>query len=330
MYKLILITVFFSTINIFACTCRIDGDFLETLNQKNKKEFISGEITGIDNNFYQIKTHTVINGKLIPDTNLTLENGNGGNCLPIFFENDIGKSYLFILNVSSKQTKTEYELTTCGTSMLRILNNKIKGRISGGKGQTQEMLLSNFLDIYHKKDSSKEFKIFDLTTNETYKLNGTGQRIGNWKIVGYNKLIIEKGIYNNYGVKTGQWTYYLIKQPLINGIRYPNETSIKKIVIYDSGKPMQILHYFDKNGKALYSGTLYEGNGELFEYDDLGKLYGKYSYENGIREGNSVEYKGDRIIKGKYLNGKREGLWVTYKKGIWIRKEFYLNGIRIK
>ncbi|WP_299611232.1 hypothetical protein [uncultured Aquimarina sp.] len=330
MYKLIFIAVFFLTINVFGCTCRVDEDFLETLNRKNKKELISGEIIGIDNNLYQIKINTVIKGKLVPNTILTLENGNGGNCLPVFFESDVGKSYLLILNKSLNQTKNQYELTTCGTNMLRMFNSKIKGRISGGRGQSQEMLLSDFLDIYHKKDSSREFKIFDLTTNETYKLNGVGQRIGNWKIVGYNKLIIEKGVYNSDGIKTGEWIYYLIKQPLINGIRYPNETAIKKIVVYNSGKLIQILHYFDKNGKALYWGTLYDGNGELFEYDDLGKLYGKYSYKNGIREGNAIEYLGDRIIKGKYKNGKREGVWITYENDIWIRKEVYLNGIRIK
>ena len=74
---------------------------------------------------------------------------------------------------------------------------------------------------------------------------------------------------------------------------------------------------FDEKGIIIY--VLKQGDGEVKEYDDNGKLKFKGKYLNGCRNGEGKEYfeNGNVEFEGDYLNGKRNG------KG----KEYYIFGI---
>jgi antitoxin component YwqK of YwqJK toxin-antitoxin module len=296
---------------------------METIHDKENELFI-GQIVGKNKNFYQVRVDKVIHGNLASDT-INLISGNGANCLQLIMDKEIGQTFMFHISNLSSDDFQYYGLLECGTSSLKLINNKLQGRISGGSYQHQEMLLSDFLEIYENKNPPKEFEIYDLTYQEFYKLNGLGQRIGKWKISGYLGLVIEEGEYNTEGAKTGKWTYMLIKENKVNG-KYERETAIKKIVIYHNGLVLEVPIFFDESGNVLYPGNLKNGNGQLFEYFNTGEIYGKYTYKNGVKHGKAEEYKDDIILKGIYKNGKKEGTWKILEHGKLIDKEIYSGG----
>jgi len=323
MTRLLFIILFLWTSKTFGCSCNFYGDFLETISGKENK-LVIGQIIGLDDYFYKVRVDSVINGTLTSDT-INLMSGNGGNCWKILMQSDIGKSFIFNLSNLSNDSIQYYGLLECGTSRIKIIGNTLQGRISGGTFQNQVMLLSDFLEIYERKHPSKHYKINDLTTNETFELNGTGQRIGKWKIVGYANLVIEEGRYDNSGKKNGEWKYYLIKSQKING-RYQHETSTKKLVTYNHGRIKKVSRYYDLNGKKLNPGKLKKGTGQLLEYYDNGELCGKYTYINGIKDGKAELYKNGYTIKGYYKNGQREGTWETFENDVLVLKEIYEDG----
>ena len=53
-------------------------------------------------------------------------------------------------------------------------------------------------------------------------------------------------------------------------------------IIYKYGKPWEVLTNYDVNGKLREKGTLKDGNGSLYVYDELGNLTDIEYYKNGI------------------------------------------------
>jgi len=62
---------------------------------------------------------------------------------------------------------------------------------------------------------------------------------------------------------------------------YYENGQLKKETIYKNDRPWEILNYFDPNGKPLEMGTLKDGNGTYYFYDDKGKRENIELYKNG-------------------------------------------------
>lgn len=328
MSRILFLILFFLAGRMFACSCSFDGDFFETIDKTKNNLLIEGKIVGQQGYFYQIKIDKVIKGSIDVKT-INLMTGNGANCWEIITENDIGDSYVFNLTELSNDTVKYFGLSECGTSKLKVIDNKVQGRISGGIYQNQELQLIDFLEIYEKKCPLKKYFIKDIVTNEFMQLNGKGQRIGKWKIFNFFELITEEGKYNYNGQKNGKWTYYQIKEEKVNDT-YQRKTVLKKIVVYKNGRLWKVVNYYDKEGNKLEVGNMKKGYGELFEYYNTGQLYGKYTYFNGVKEGVAEEYKNGSVEKGEFKNGLKEGIWEIYEDDTLTRKVIYQEGKKIK
>ena len=70
----------------------------------------------------------------------------------------------------------------------------------------------------------------------------------------------------------------ILKMVFGNSIRY---LYYLKKEILEEGKPMNFYSKYLKNGKKVNSGNLTDGNGEVFDYDDLGKIIRVDKYKNG-------------------------------------------------
>lgn len=91
---------------------------------------------------------------------------------------------------------------------------------------------------------------------------------GEWEFYNDNDKVIEKGNFIN-DKKEGKWTYY-----------YDNG-QLKKEEVWAEGNVVEVVSYFDANGKPLNKGTLKNGNGTLNEYDANGKLISSLEYNYG-------------------------------------------------
>ena len=94
------------------------------------------------------------------------------------------------------------------------------------------------------------------------------RRSGEWKFYNERGDVIEIGNYIN-DRKNGKWTSY-----------YDNG-QIKRIQLWNAGKVIEVISYFDKNGKTLDKGTLKAGKGTINEYDANNKLISTIEFVNG-------------------------------------------------
>ncbi len=65
------------------------------------------------------------------------------------------------------------------------------------------------------------------------------------------------------------------------GYYYYKNTQLKAVFHYENDKILRCEAYFDQNGNALEIGTLQNGSGKLFQYDENGKKIATIKYKNG-------------------------------------------------
>ena len=78
---------------------------------------------------------------------------------------------------------------------------------------------------------------------------------------------------------------------------------------------------------------LYNGNGKIKLYDEIGNLIFEGEYLNGQKSGKGKEYYDDGKLKfiGEYLEGKRNGKGKEYNKYGQLKYEGeYLNGKKME
>lgn len=91
---------------------------------------------------------------------------------------------------------------------------------------------------------------------------------GEWKFYNQKGNVIEIGNFIN-DRKEGKW------------ISYYDNGQLKKEQVWKDNKLMEVLSYFDQNGKALDAGTLKSGNGVVNEYDAENRLISAIQYNYG-------------------------------------------------
>ena len=157
-----------------------------------------------------------------------------------------------------------------------------------------------YVDINIYKKRSGKYRIIES--------NGKGKEF----ILANNKLIFE-GEYKN-GIKSGKWKEF----HECNGkIKFDGE--------YFQGKKWNGIGYNIQGEKDF---EIKDGNGEIKEYYDNGKLKFKCEYKNGCIIGKGEEYheyNGKIKFEGNYINGKR---WKGIGKYFNGAKEYEINNGR--
>lgn len=93
---------------------------------------------------------------------------------------------------------------------------------------------------------------------------------------------------------------------------------IKSQILYEFGKPIKVLEFNDPSGEPRYRGTFKNGFGCLHYYSDLERLKEIACFNNGLREGPTVEYfsyPNDTSEIVYYKRGLRDGLYNSYHFG---------------
>lgn len=113
--------------------------------------------------------------------------------------------------------------------------------------------------------------------------------IGNLEVSGYYK--------NNQPV--GEWQYFYID----------GRTKLIEEIV-DSTKYVKSFWLND----SLHTQTVTDGNGDLIDYYNNGKLKQQYHYKSGILDGSFIEKSifGDTSLSGSYKNGRKVGEWRYY------------------
>lgn len=89
---------------------------------------------------------------------------------------------------------------------------------------------------------------------------------------------------------------------------YYDNGQLEYTVIYDEGRLVTVLNYFDINGNKLDFGKVVNGNGYIKKYNKTGKLREEGEIKNGLREGKWKTYSNAGFFEYvQYKNGIREG-----------------------
>jgi len=141
----------------------------------------------------------------------------------------------------------------------------------------------------------------DEADNRIKNFNNNDKKLtGEWKFYNENGKCIEIGNYKN-DKKDGNWTYY-----------YDND-QIEKVQLWDEGKLMEVISYFDNKGVALDKGTLKKGNGTVKEYNSKGEV-------------TTVEYANGKIIDWDDYSSLNSMAWNVYE--VESDKEKIINAIK--
>ncbi|WNJ17131.1 hypothetical protein [Pontibacter sp. G13] len=149
MKKTLLILLMLWTVETIGCQCTSHSDFLETVENK-AYGLVIGKIIRTEDHRFQFSIDRVLNGSFPSDT-IDLLQPDGSECGQNLRMFDPRKPYIFSLNDLTSSLPGYFELIPCASPALEVVGNKLRGRISAGLGQDQEMLLSDFLEIYAGK-----------------------------------------------------------------------------------------------------------------------------------------------------------------------------------
>jgi antitoxin component YwqK of YwqJK toxin-antitoxin module len=194
--------------------------------------------------------------------------------------------------------------------------------------------------------------IYGDTSSSALIIDGNysyGKKVDQWNFYSLSKLLIIQGQYFN-GLQTGEWKYYFQKytdnknNPLpysgklylienyLNGKKNGKETQYASLDLKDvpcdttvnkNVNPLDTCHIFDYKNFLM---TSYYKDGELngpFEYkDSLSIIRIKGNYINGKREGQWITGYWEKnnnenyfiYNRGNYINGKKTGIWEEYLK----------------
>lgn len=132
--------------------------------------------------------------------------------------------------------------------------------------------------------------------------------------------VISKGIIDEQGVRQGPWQdYYFEGNILAEGL-------------YEKGLKVGVWKYYHFNGKLEQEGA-YDKNGYSTGtwkwYYSNGNLRREEFFFEGVSEGEMIEYdtKQNVMLKGKYVDGIQEGLWLMNVHGYREEGE-YLDGVK--
>lgn len=141
---------------------------------------------------------------------------------------------------------------------------KLKGDYSHGEKQREWKFYNENRNIYKIENYNKGVNTskWEVDINEGVELitRDVGDKLnGEWKFYNEKGKCIEKGNYKN-DKKDGEWVYYHA-----NG-------QLKKVQLWNEGKLMEVVSYFDSKGNSLDKGTLKKGNGTVKEYNTEGVI----------------------------------------------------------
>lgn len=237
--------------------------------------------------------------------------------------------------------KTEANYTNGKLNGLYKLYNQHEQLVQVGNYEQDSLIYSSstmaeFEDPFEKKeyysDSTLRYKgsfreKTPIGIHRNYDRNGN---IVDGALYDIHGVLIGRGVTQENGDKTGEWTFYYSSGKkesegmFTNGLKsgtwkfyYPDET-LKETGNFRNGK-------FD---------------GDWRFYSEIGDLQKEEEYYNGMRQGLSIEYddEGEKISEGMYDNNERKGIWTTKignlittgnydfgeKSGVWTST--YLNG----
>ncbi len=106
----------------------------------------------------------------------------------------------------------------------------------------------------------------------------------------------------NIDIKTGDYRYY-----------HPNG-KLSHHYIYNNGLPWKVVEVNDPFGVPVQKGTLNNGSGTLYIYDEYGNKESVTTFRNGFRNGEYKQYfDGGKIeLLGFYNDGKANGTWTYF------------------
>ncbi|GHT64689.1 hypothetical protein AGMMS50239_22850 [Bacteroidia bacterium] len=200
-------------------------------------------------------------------------------------------------------------------------------------------------DYKTEKPLQGNSRIIDgYTTQYTEALFKDGIPNGNWKTY-KNNVLIEERVYDD-GILDGPYKEYY------------SDGSVKVSRNYVKGKPDGKFLQYASNGKIESEVNFKDGlqNGPEIHYDSEGNIRSQTNYATGKATGKEVKNIGDYVQtayydkegkydgeyseiftngnvqkKGRYVNGKKEGVWEYGKKnGQKTRTDVYANDEKIK
>ena len=242
---------------------KVEGEFKSYYDNGQLKEIgtsKNGKVKGEFKMYYD-------NGQL--NTIGNFENGKVEGEVKAFFEDGNLKS---IENWKEGKLEGEYKSYHDNGQLNRIKFYK-NGKEEGEYKDYFDNGQLNRIYFYENGKSEGEFKSYyknngELCTTGKYE---NGKKNGEWKTYNDNGQLYDIGNFVN-GELDGEWKLY-----------YDNG-QLSKLMAWKKGKLIDIYSCFDKKGKAIDKGTLVNGNGTVFTYDDKGKLTFTRNYINGGEE----------------------------------------------
>ena len=179
-----------------------------------------------------------------------------------------------------------------------------------------------------------------IGVHKEYDINGNVTLV---KIYDDKGKLMEKGLFNSKGQKTGRWKeFYPTGELKAEGNYKNNKKNGKWNFYYKSGKieqtgyyyknkPHKVWKYYSKDGKLLKYETYYKGKleGPYYEFNFDGDTVIWGNYYEGEKDSSWIIIYTDKIEKGKYSEGLKEGTWeMTLKEnGKIIFKAYYIQGV---
>ncbi len=156
--------------------------------------------------------------------------------------------------------------------------------------------------------------------------------IGMHKYYAENGKLIKAIWYSDYGEKKGEGLIDSLGKKIGKWILYYNTGEKFAEGYYKNDLPDSLWIFYYRNGSIMQKGKYIEGYpvGKWIMYYPNGKVLKKEFYSSdGLTEGDYYEFspEGDTIVKGKYENGKKTGLWY-YKIGDEYSTGKYTNGLK--
>ncbi len=168
---------------------------------------------------------------------------------------------------------------------------------SNGKKRKELYYVNDNLDGIQKEWS--EDGILEETT--TYK---NDKKEGLHQVFDESGILVETENYKDDELN-GQYISYWTKDTIKQTVNYKNGLKIgKEYTYYESGKLATEANYIDDE----------KYDGLVAEYYEDGTILKKENYKNNILDGDFEQYlwtSRELVAKGKYVNGKKDGLWRT-------------------
>ncbi len=168
-FTLLLVAFFGYLAKSHACDCLYIPTFCETITYGSNGEIQQGThvylgavsaITATGIEFIVQKTYF---GEVNTGQTLSLESGNGGNCVLMLENFQVGETFII---APHKGVDDLWRLAACGVTVLEVINGEVRGPIAPGISKVQ---LSKFSTIADCGDLAPDFPIQvnpTLTSNE--------------------------------------------------------------------------------------------------------------------------------------------------------------------